>query len=258
MQEMVHASVDAFSLQGKRILVTGASSGIGRQIALTCAELGAELVITGRDHVRLRATFDSLTGTGHQLVQADLDQQEEIEHLIAEANTLNGIAHAAGFSKLVPFRLMNRAHLDSMFSSNTFAPMLLTRGLLAKKKIASGGSIIFIASVASHIGPMASTAYAASKSALLGMVRSLGQEVAKQGIRANCIAPGYVRTPLLDGLQGSGGNMDNLFELTPLGMGEPEDIANTAAFFLADASRWITRNYFVVDGGLTIPMDIYA
>lgn len=249
---------DPFSLDGKRILVTGASSGIGRQIAISCAQAGAELVISGRNSERLEATLAALEGDGHKLVLADLDRQEDIDRLVAEAGMLNGLAHAAGMSKLVPLRLINRAHLDEMFSANTFAPMLLTRGLLAKKRLAAGSSIVFIASVASHIGPMASSAYAASKSALLGMVRSLGQEVAKQGMRANCIAPGYVRTPLLDGLQGSGGNMENLFDLTPLGMGEPEDVAHAAVFFLADASRWITRNYFIVDGGLTVPMDIYA
>ncbi|MPS47503.1 MAG: SDR family oxidoreductase [Methylobacillus sp.] len=249
---------DPFSLIGKRILVTGASSGIGRQISISCAQAGAELVISGRNTERLEATFAALKGNGHRLIQADLSKQEDIDRLVAEAGMLNGLAHAAGISKLVPLRMINRAHLDEMFSANTFAPMMLTRGLLAKKRLAAGSSIVFIASVASHIGPMASSAYAASKSALLGMVRSLGQEVAKQGMRANCIAPGYVRTPLLDGLQGSGGNMENLFDLTPLGMGEPEDVAHAALFFLADASRWITRNYFVVDGGLTVPMDVYA
>ncbi|HEY6773800.1 MAG TPA: SDR family oxidoreductase [Oxalicibacterium sp.] len=250
--------VDPFSLNGKRILVTGASSGIGRQIAISCAQAGAELVISGRNSERLEATFAALEGDGHKLVLADLDKQEDIDRLVAEAGILNGLAHAAGMSKLVPLRLINRAHLDETFSANTFAPMLLTRGLLAKKRLAAGGSIVFIASIASHIGPMASSAYAASKSALLGMVRSLGTEVAKQGIRANCIAPGYVRTPLLDGLQGSGGNMDSLFELTPLGMGEPEDVAYAAVFYLSDASRWNTRNYFILDGGFSAPMDIYA
>ncbi|KRW72739.1 SDR family NAD(P)-dependent oxidoreductase [Stutzerimonas nitrititolerans] len=251
-------SVDAFSLEGKRILVTGASSGIGRQIAIACAQMGGQLVITARNASRLDATFSALLGEGHTQVVADLNNQEDIDRLVIEAGMLNGVVHAAGISKLVPLRLINQTHLTDMFSSNTFAPMLLTKGLLAKKRIAAGGSILHIASVASHIGPMASSAYAASKSALLGMVRSLGQEVAKQGIRANCIAPGYVRTPLLDGLQGSGGNMEGLFDLTPLGMGDPEDIAYAAVFFLSDASRWITRNYFIVDGGLTIPMDIYA
>lgn len=249
---------DPFSLNGKRILVTGASSGIGRQIAISCAQAGAELVISGRNSERLEATFAALEGDGHKLVLADLNSQEDIDRLVSETGILNGLAHAAGMSKLVPLRLINRAHLDETFSANTFAPMLLTRGLLAKKRLAAGGSVVFIASIASHIGPMASSAYAASKSALLGMVRSLGTEVAKQGIRANCIAPGYVRTPLLDGLQGSGGNMDSLFELTPLGMGEPEDVAYAAVFYLSDASRWNTRNYFILDGGFSAPMDIYA
>lgn len=249
---------DPFSLEGKRILVTGASSGIGRQIAISCAQMGAQLVISGRDVSRLGATFSALPDKGHMQIVADLGKQEDIDRLVAEAGVLDGLVHAAGISKLVPLRLINQAHLDEMFASNTFAPMLLTKGLLAKKRITLGGSILFIASVASHIGPMASSAYAASKSALLGMVRSLGLEVAKQGIRANCIAPGYVRTPLLDGLQGSGGNMEGLFDLTPLGMGEPEDVAYAAVFLLSDASRWITRNYFIVDGGLTVPMDIYA
>lgn len=251
-------SADVFSLEGRRILVTGSSSGIGRQIAITCAQMGAQLVISGRDVDRLNATFLALPASGHLQIVADLGKQEDIDRLVAEAGLLDGLVHAAGISKLVPLRLINQAHLNDMFTSNTFAPMLLTKGLLAKKRIAAGGSILFIASVASHIGPMASSAYAASKSALLGMVRSLGLEVSKQNIRANCIAPGYVRTPLLEGLQGSGGNMEGLFDLTPLGMGEPEDIAHAAVFLLADASRWITRNYFIVDGGLTVPMDIYA
>ena len=251
-------AADPFSLTGKHLLVTGASSGIGRQIAISCADLGARLTISGRDHARLASTMEALPGEGHLAIAADLDRQEDIDRLIANIGLLNGVAHAAGISRLVPLRLINRAHLDDIFSSNTFAPMLLTRGLLAHKRVAVNGSLVFVASVASHIGPVASSAYAASKSALLGMVRSLGQEIAKHGIRANCSAPGYVRTPLLDGLKGSGGNMEGLFKLTPLGMGEPEDVAYAAAFLLADASRWITRNYFVVDGGLTVPMDIYA
>jgi len=251
-------AVDDFSLEGKRILVTGASSGIGRQIVITCDQMGAQLVLSGRHDKRLKETFSNLSGSGHSMVVADLTQKADVEQLVAQTGVVNGVVHAAGISKLVPFRLINQEHLDDMFASNTFAPILLTKALLSKKQIAAGGSILFIASVASHVGPMASSAYASSKSALLGMVRSLGQEVAKQKIRANCIAPGYVQTPLLENLQGSGGNMEGLFDLTPLGMGTPEDIANTAVFMLADASRWITRNYFIVDGGLSVPMDIYA
>ncbi len=159
---------------------------------------------------------------------------------------------------MVPLRMLKPAHLDEMFSNNTYAPILLTKALLAKRQILPQGSIVFISALASHTGPMASATYAASKGALLGAMRVLGREVVKQGIRANCIVPGYVRTPLLDGLAQSGGNMQELMHMAPLGLGEPEDIANAAIFFLSQASRWVTRNYFILDGGLTVPSDIYV
>lgn len=252
------SEVDPFSLAGKRILVTGASSGIGRQVSISCAQMGARLIVTGRNMERLTATLHELDGDGHTQVVADLSRQEGINRLVAEVGVLDGLVHAAGFSKLVPFRLLARKQLDEMFAANTYAPMLLTQGLLAKKRMASKGSIVFIASLASHIGPLASSAYCASKAALLGAMRTLALEVAKQGIRANCIAPGYVRTPMLDGLSQGGGSIDEHAKLTPLGMGEPEDVAFAAVFYLSDASRWVTRNYFIVDGGLSVPMDIYA
>lgn len=249
---------DPFSLAGKRILVTGASSGIGRQIAISCAQMGAQLVISGRNIERLSATFAELEGKGHAQIAADLSRQEEIDRLSAEVGVVNGVVHAAGISKLAPFRLISRAQLDEIFSANVYAPILLTKCLLAKKRIAPNGSILFISAVASHIGPLASGIYSASKAALLGAMRTLALEVAKQGIRANCVVPGYVRTPMLDSLNQSGGSIDEHTKLTPLGLGEPEDVAYAAVFYLSDASRWVTRNYFVVDGGLTVPMDIYA
>lgn len=251
-------SADPFSLSGKRILVTGASSGIGRQIAISCAEAGAQVILTGRSLERLESTCSVLEGTGHIYISANLSEASDIDNLITQLPILDGLAHAAGISRLVPFRMMGKNHLDEMFLNNTYAPILLTKGLLAKKKLSPKSSLLWIASVASHVGPVASAGYAASKSALLGAMRTLGREVAKQSIRINCIAPGYVRTPLLDGLQGGGANMTELFDLAPLGLGEVEDIASASIFFLSDASRWITRNYYVIDGGLTIPMDIYA
>ncbi|MCB5188957.1 SDR family oxidoreductase [Methylobacillus caricis] len=249
---------DPFSLSGKRVLVTGASSGIGRQIAITCSQVGAELVISGRNPERLQETKAALQGEDHLAITADLSQQEGIDQLVAVADTLHGVVHAAGISKLVPFRLINKQHLTDIFDSNTFAPMLLTRDLLVKKRIAQNGSILFISALASHSGAVATGAYAASKSALLGAMRSLAIETAKQGIRANCIAPGYVRTPMLDGLAQGGANMDELIARTPLGIGEPEDIAHAAVFYLSDASRCLSRHYTFIDGGLSIPLDIYA
>ena len=252
------SAADPFSLAGKRILVTGASSGIGRQVAISCAQMGAQLVLSGRNGERLAATFGELEGEGHAQIAADLSRQEDIDRLAVETGVVDGVVHAAGMSKLAPFRLISRAQLDETFSSNVYAPMLLTKGLLAKKRIAANGSIVFVSAVASHIGPLASGVYSASKAALLGAVRTLALEVAKQGIRANCIVPGYVRTPMLEALNQGGGSIDEHTKLTPLGLGEPEDVAYAAIYFLADASRWVTRDYFIVDGGLTVPMDIYA
>jgi len=252
------STVDPFSLAGKRILVTGASSGIGRQIALSCAQMGAQLVISGRNAERLATTLAELEGDGHAQIAANLDKQEDIDRLVAEAGLVNGLVHAAGISKLAPFRLISRAQLDETFSSNVYAPMLLTKGLLAKKRIAPNGSILFVSAVASHVGPLASAVYSASKAALLGAMRTLALEVIKQGIRANCLAPGYVRTPMLEGLNQGGGLIDEHVDLAPLGLGEPEDVAYAAVFYLSDASRWITRNYFIVDGGVTVQMDVYA
>lgn len=250
--------VDPFSLAGKRVLVTGASSGIGRQSAISCAQMGAQVVITGRDAERLEQTRRELEGDGHVAVVADLTQGEDIDRLVAEAGTLDGVVHAAGMLRLAPFRMINRAQLDEQFAANTYAPILLTKGLLAKKRIAANGSIVFVTAIASHMGPVASGVYSATKSALLGAMRSLALEVSKQGIRANCVAPNYVRTPMLDTLNQGGGGTDTGLEQTPLGMGEPEDVAYAVLFFLSNASRWITRNYFIIDGGLTAAADVYA
>lgn len=251
-------ATDPFSLAGKRILVTGASSGIGRQISISCAQMGAQLIVSGRNSEHLAATLAELDGEGHTQISADLARQEDIDRLAAEAGVVDGVVHAAGISKLAPFRLISRSHLDETFSSNVYAPILLTKGLLAKKRIAPNGSILFISAVASHVGPLASAVYSASKAALLGAMRTLALEVIKQGIRANCIAPGYVRTPMLEGLNQGGGLIDEHVDLAPLGLGEPEDVAYAAVFYLSDASRWITRNYFIVDGGVTVQMDVYA
>lgn len=249
---------DPFSLAGKRILVTGASSGIGRQTAISCSEMGAHLVITGRDQNRLEETAAALMGSGHQAIAADLTKVDDLERVVEAAGSVHGVVHAAGVSRLVPLRMVTPSYLESTFASNTFAPILLTKNLLAKKRIAPGGSVVFISALAMHTGPMASGIYAASKAALMGAMRVLGREVVKQGIRSNSISPGYVRTPLLDGLSQGGAQMDAVSDMAPLGIGEPEDIANAAIYFLSDASRWVTRNHFIIDGGLTASSDIFA
>lgn len=249
-------SFNPFSLEGRRVLVTGASSGIGRQVAISCAAMGASVVLSGRDEARLNETLEQLAGSGHQCIVANLVEQEHIDRVAAGAGEVHGVVHAAGIAKLAPFRMISAKHLDEVMNINVRAPLLLTRGLLGKRAILPGASIVFVGAIASEIGPVATTAYAASKAALLAAARSLAQEVAKQQVRANVISPGYVRTPLLEELGRTGARIDELLEHVPLGLGEPEDVANAVVFLLSDASRWITRSLFIADGGLTARLSI--
>ena len=158
---------------------------------------------------------------------------------------------------MAPFRMASEKTIDAVFKTNFQAPVLLTQRLLARRQIANGGSIVFISSTAAHIGTIATSMYAASKGALVPAARALGLEVAgKQKIRVNCISPGYVNTPLLDGINNGVASIKHNYDLAPLGLGEPEDIANAVVFLMADASKWITRSTLIVDGGLTIPVSI--
>lgn len=244
-------NADPFSLEGKRILVTGASSGIGRQVAISCAEMGATMVVTGRNAERLGQTLSSLEGAAHVSVVADFRKADDIGRIVDAAGELNGLVHCAGVTAVVPFRVIGEKHLDEILETNFRAPMMLTQRLLAGRHLMHGGSIVFIASSAAHIGTPFTSMYSASKSALITAARALALEVAaKQRIRVNCLSPGYTRTPMLESLN-EGASVEGNFALAPLGIGEPEDLANAVIFFLSDASCWITRATLHIDGGLT-------
>lgn len=245
-------SFNPFGLEGKRVLVTGASSGIGREVAIACAEMGASVVVSGRDETRLRDTLDRLEGGGHEQVVADLALTDQRDALADRCGTLNAIAHCAGIAAIVPFRLVSEKHMDDIFAANFRAPIMLTQRLLAKRQIASGGSVVFMTSSAAHIGTPATSMYAASKGALIPAMRALALEVgAKQQIRVNCISPGYTQTPMLDRLNSGGTSIEANYDLAPLGVGQPRDVANAVLYFISNASRWVTRATLQVDGGLT-------
>jgi NAD(P)-dependent dehydrogenase (short-subunit alcohol dehydrogenase family) len=242
-----------FSLEGKRILVTGASSGIGRQIAISCSQMGAAVLGTGRDTSKLDETLGLLSGAGHLMVPADLTQASGRDSVLAAIdNPLEGIVHCAGISRLSPVRMMTEAHLLEIMAINVNAPMLLTQGLLKKQKIQNGGSILFISSIAAHIGVPGVAGYSGSKAALIAMMRCLAMEVVKKKIRVNCLSPALVNSPLLEATAELVGSMEQEEKNYPLGFGGPEDVANASVFFLAGASRWITGATLVMDGGLTI------
>ncbi|WCM92721.1 SDR family oxidoreductase [Acidovorax sp. NCPPB 2350] len=243
----------AFSLQGRRILVTGASSGIGAAVSKLCADLGAELVLSGRDAERLQANLSSLAGTGHAMVPGDVTEAATLETLVQSAPHFDGLVSCAGVAALVPMRMASEKYLQQMLAVNYLAPIGLAQRLLHKRKLRDGASLVFVSALSARAAPQAAGAYAASKAALEAAVRTIGLEHAKQRIRANCIAPGYVDTPMLRQL-GTTADMSEKVGLTPLGTIAPGDVAPAAAWLLSPASRWITRSTLTLDGGISLPI----
>jgi NAD(P)-dependent dehydrogenase (short-subunit alcohol dehydrogenase family) len=245
-----------FSLAGKHVLVTGASSGIGLAIAVACARMGARITATGRDEARLAqmlALLNQISGEAHRSVMADLTQAADRERLaVALEGNIHGVVHSAGISRLCPVKMMSADHLQEIQRTNVEAPVLLTQQLLRGNRIEAGGAVLFIASIAAHIGVAGVGAYSASKAALLAMSRCLAMEVAKREIRVNCLSPALVETPLMDATAQVVGSLEQQRAQYPLGFGKPEDVAHAAIFMLSSASRWVTGTTLVMDGGLTI------
>ena len=248
--------INPFVLSGRRILVTGATSGLGKAIALCCANMGAVVIGIGRDEERLQNTqldLNAISSKSHRTLRADLTQAVDRESLVAElGGPIDGLVHSAGISRLSPVRMMTEHHLREVQAINVEAPMLLTQALLKRNLVAADGSIVFIASIAAHIGVPGVAAYSGTKAALIAMMRCLAVEVVKRRIRANCLSPALVETPLLDATAALLGSMDEERKNYPLGFGKPDDVANAAVFLLSNASRWITGTTIVMDGGLTI------
>ncbi|MCS4511202.1 SDR family NAD(P)-dependent oxidoreductase [Xylophilus ampelinus] len=243
-----------FSLSGKRILVTGASSGLGRQIAIVCAASGAQMVICGRNSDRLQESLSQLAGEGHVTITGDLTDDAVIASTVESAGSIDGVVHCTGISIPMPARMARREFVERLYNINVFTPQLLTNQLLARNKINRNGSILFMSSSAAVRGVHGTSIYAGTKAALIAAARCIALETAKRGIRVNCLAPDLVETPML---YGSGANMptDQWLEeqraIHPLGLGTPDDVANAAVFFLSPASRWITGTTLIMDGGIT-------
>ena len=242
---------DTFFLHNKTVLITGASSGLGRQIAISCAQRGAQVIITGRDASRLQQTFDQLQGEGHRQILAEQTQAEERAALARSIPALHGVVHCAGKQMLSPIRLLSEALMTQMYEVNFLAPVMLTQQLLQNKKISPGASIIFMLSTSAHIGTPAVGPYSAMKSGLLGIIRCLAMEQGKHRVRVNGISPSVIPTPMW-------GEHDQTEPLKaqrarhPLGLGTPEDVANAAIYLLSDASRWVTGTSLVMDGGVVL------
>ena len=228
-----------FELENKVILVTGASSGIGRQICITASELGAVVIACGRNEIELNITLSLMKKSNHKSIIFDLTDTINLSELTNQLPKLDGIVHCAGVAKYIPFKAISEKELRFIQTLNYEAPILLTQSLLRNKLINPKGSIIFITSISGMIGTVANGLYAGSKGALISASRALALEVAGQKIRANCISPGMIITPLSSKIQET--ISEEVFnekeKLHPLGFGLPEDVANTTVFLLSDKPK---------------------
>lgn len=243
-----------FSLCGKTILVTGASSGIGRETAIRCSKLGAKVIITARNEERLKETHSQMDGYGHELVIAELTNPEDLNNLVAQTHDLDGVVLCAGRAMTSPFAFNTRDKYDEVFNINYFAPVELLRLLVKKKKVNKNSSVVFVSSIGGVFGySLGNSIYGATKASIHSTMKFCAKELAPKGIRVNSVCPGMVNTPLIGGGSISDEQYKADMERYPLKRyGEPEDIANGIIYLLSDASSWVTGHALVIDGGITI------
>jgi NAD(P)-dependent dehydrogenase (short-subunit alcohol dehydrogenase family) len=246
-----------YNLSGKTILVTGASSGIGKATAINASKLGATLIITARNEQRLKETFDSLECTessAHKTILADLTVEDDVKNLLTEVPALDGLVLCAGKGLTLPLQFATREKFDDIFDVNFFAPVELLRMLFKKKLLQKSASVVLLASLGgTQIFSGGNGIYGASKSALNSIMKFAAKEFASRKIRVNSICPGMVDTPLIHRGTISDEQLLEDQKRYPLGRyGTPEDIAYAAIYLLSDAASWLTGQALVLDGGISI------
>jgi NAD(P)-dependent dehydrogenase (short-subunit alcohol dehydrogenase family) len=244
-----------FSLENKTILITGASSGIGKATAILCAQMGAKLIVTGKTESKLDEVFDSLVGECHQKIIVDFENENAIIDLIAMVNKLDGIVHSAGILETIPLAFTNSEKLSRIMRINFEVPFSITQQLLKSKKFNKDTSIVFVSSLSGYSTVATGiSAYSASKGAISASIRVMALELASKKIRVNAVCPGMVKTEM-------NSENDNLTKAQlledekrnyPLGYGTSKQIASSIAFLLGEGSSWITGTNLVIDGGASI------
>ncbi len=245
-----------FSLEGKIVLITGASSGIGRASAIECSKMGASVIITGRDQTRLQETFNLLNNQdgNNKMIIADLSLQEGINKIVSEIRQLDGVVLCAGIPRTLPMQFSSREKFSDIFEINFFSPVELLRLLYKKKILKKSASIVLIASVAGIYRTLPGNGiYGASKSALNAIMKYCAKEYSEtRKIRVNCICPGMTETPLIHAGLITEEQLLIDKKHNPLQrFAEPLDIALAAVYLLSDASSYINGADLVVDGGAT-------
>lgn len=239
-------------LSNKHILVTGASSGMGRVFSQMIAKEGAIVTIVARNEERLRQTLDSLDGNGHDYKVCDLTDENQMKDIISDMTPIDGVVFCAGINDYVPVKFLKQEKIDRIFQTNYFSEILLTQMLLKRKLIKKGASLVYISSLSSVLGVQGTLLYASSKAAINSAVKVIAAELAPQGIRANAICPGIVKTEMLSGTNIDEEAFMKQAEDYPLGLGTPEDVGNAVIYHLSDGSRWLTGQSMILDGGYSL------
>lgn len=250
--------INPLEMTGRTVLVTGASSGLGRGTCILLSQLGAKVILVARSEDGLNQTLSQMEGTGHRVAPFNVTQVELIpgwmKSLASAAGPLAGLVHSAGIHSITPLRFLSMEKLDEMMRINFSAAIALTKGLRQKGVKAERASVVYLASVMALAGQSGVSAYCASKGALVAAARALALELAGEGVRVNCVAPGHVRTEL--SLKSnevlSDEQVHAIESMHPLGIGSVADVASAVAYLLAETGRWITGQTLVVDGGYTI------
>lgn len=243
-----------FSIEGKRLLITGAASGMGKATAISCAKMGAKVITVDINKDGLTETFNELEQHDHFQFDLDLVDEKTWERLLDEVSDIDGIACCAGIAAMKPFQFINQDDLDRVFRVNFFGPVMLVKTLLKKKKLKNNGSVVFVSSIdGPKITHNGNSAYSASKSALVGMARNMAIDLAPKKIRVNCILPGTTDTPLIRTSNVTEEELAENVKVFPLKRyGTPEDMANAIIYLLSDASSFVTGTELVVDGGYSL------
>ena len=243
-----------FTLENKTVLVTGASSGIGKATAIECSRLGAKVVVTGRNEERLNQTLAELEGNGHLAIVADLTSDDGVNELVEQCPRIDGLVNNAGATVTVPVQFISRENLEGLLQVNTIAPILLFQRLMKAKKLGKGASIVFTASISGLCcAGLGNSLYSTSKAAVGGFVKNAALELAAKNIRVNAVCPGMIDTHILDaGIVGAD-DLDRERQKYPMKrFGKPEEVAWSIIYLLSDASSFTTGSMLVMDGGFTL------
>ena len=246
--------MEKFSLKNHVVLITGASSGIGRSCAVEASKMGASCIITGRNEAELVKTKE-LCQTPSEIFTGDISDYSVIKQLVNTLPKLDGVVHCAGITNPWPIKFLKAEHIKQMFDINFNAPVLLTTELLQKNKINTEASFIFISSISAQYPYYGGATYASSKAAIEAFSKSLAIEMAPKKIRSNVIRPGLVKTRMFEEAKNASVDRENFEQYEkfyPLGFGEPEDISNAVCFLLSKESKWITGIDLKMDGGLVL------